>query len=281
MPRQFTPLAICYDFDGTLSPGSMQNYNFIPALGVKPSVFWDEVKRLAREQQGDDVLIYMGHMLHKADGAGVQVSKAAFRNMGATVELFRGVRSWFERIGDYEKRRKIRVEHFIISSGLREMIEGTPIAGKLTAIFASGFWYDHNGVARFPAIGINYTTKTQYLFRINKGSLDVWDHQRINAYVPPEDRPIPFRNMIFVGDGEKDIPCFRLVKDQGGHSIAVYRPGARNGGKGKVHQLIVDGRVNFVVPADYSPGSPIEKLVKGVIDKIASDASLKQLGGKW
>jgi hypothetical protein len=160
------------------------------------------------------------------------------------------------------------------------MIEGTPIANKFTAIFASGFWYDHHGVARFPAIGINYTTKTQYLFRINKGSRDVWDHDRINAYVPPEDRPIPFTNMIFVGDGETDIPCFRLVKEQGGHSIAVYKPGARKGGKAKALRLIEEGLVNFAVPANYGLGSQVDRAIKGIIDKVAADVSLKQRGKK-
>ena len=175
MPRKHTTLAICYDFDGTLSPGYMQDYNFIPALGMKPKQFWKDVKKLSRDQEGDEILIYMGHMLRKADGVesdDVRVTKAAFKKFGASVKLFKGVPGWFNRITKFGKANHVRVQHFIISSGLREMIEGTPVAKHFAAIFASGFWYDRYGVARFPALGINYTTKTQYLFRINKGSLD-------------------------------------------------------------------------------------------------------------
>ena len=232
VPRKHIPLAISYDFDGTLSPGHMQNYDFIPALGMKPKVFWDEVKELAKHQQGDEILIYMGQMLRKADAADVSVTRESFETFGSTLDLFPGVPDWFRRIDDYGREHGVKVEHFIISSGLREMIAGTTIAKHFKAIFASGFWYDQNKVARFPAMAINYTTKTQYLFRINKGNLDVWDHTTINNYVKLADRPIPFTNMVFIGDGETDIPCFRLTKDQGGHSIAVYDPRAVRGQEG-------------------------------------------------
>jgi haloacid dehalogenase-like hydrolase len=277
MRARYVPLAICYDFDGTLSPGYMQDFNFIPALGMKPIDFWKEVKALAQTQQGDEILIYMGQMLKKADSADVQVTKRAFADFGSTVELFKGVSNWFKRIERYGRSKKVRVQHFMISSGLREMIAGTSISVHFKAIFASGFWYDQHGVARYPALAINYTTKTQYLFRINKGSLDVWDHDKINAFVPPAERPIPFANIIFIGDGETDIPCFRLVKEQGGHSIAVYKPRARKGGKQKALGLIGQGRVNFAVPANYTKGSEIELVVKGIIDSVAAEAVLKRL----
>jgi len=278
VPRKYIPLAISYDFDGTLSPGHMQNYDFIPALGMKPKAFWDEVKELAKGQQGDEILIYMGQMLRKADAAEVRVTREAFETFGSTLELFPGVPDWFQRIGEYAREREVRVEHFIISSGLREMITGTPIARHFKAIFASGFWYDQHNVARFPAMAINYTTKTQYLFRSNKGSLDVWDHTTINEYVAPDDRPIPFTNMIFIGDGETDIPCFRLVKDQGGHSIAVYRPRARSGGKKVAEKLIEQGRVHFALPAIYSEGGELDIAIKRLIDKTAADGELHRLG---
>jgi phosphoserine phosphatase len=280
MSHKHVPLAICYDFDGTLSPGYMQNYDFIPKLGVKTSAFWAEVKKLAREQHGDEILIYMGLMLRKADQAGVSVKKEAIERFGQSIDLFEGVEDWFARTTDYGKKHGVAVEHFIISSGLREMIKGTKVGKHFREIFASGFWYDHEGVARFPALGVNYTTKTQYLFRINKGSLEVWDKDKVNSYVAPDDRPVPFKNMVFIGDGETDIPCFRLVKDQGGHSIAVYKPGDRKGGKAVAEKLIAQGRVNFAVPANYTEGKAADLTIKAIIDKIAADGALKRLGKK-
>ncbi len=155
------------------------------------------------------------------------------------------------------------------------MIAGTPISKHFTRIFASSFIYDHHGVASWPAMALNYTTKTQFIFRINKGSLDVYDHSVINDYVPPEERPIPFKHMVFIGDGETDVPCFRLVKDQGGHSIAVYKP---NSQKTKTEKLLKDGRVNFIAPADYNEGKQIDQVVKAIIDKVAVD---RHLYGGW
>jgi hypothetical protein len=277
MASKYIPLAIAYDFDGTLSPDYMQNYDFIPDLGMKPIDFWNEVKEIAKSQEGDEILIYMGHMLHQAGAKQVRVNRTAFAKFGSTVVLFDGVTDWFKRVNAYGKSKKVNVKHFIISSGLREMISGTSIAKYFENIYASGFWYDQHDVARAPAIAVNYTTKIQYLFRINKGFLDVWDNTKINDYIKPEDRPVPFSNMIFIGDGETDIPCFRLVKDLGDHSIAVYRP--RTKGKAeKAADLVDQGRVNFSVPAKYVADGPLDNVVKRIIDKLAADSSLRRLG---
>jgi phosphoserine phosphatase len=281
MARKHVSVAICYDFDGTLSPGYMQNYDFIPRLGMKPASFWSKVKQLAKDQDGDEILIYMGQMLREAAHAGVSVKRQAFVDFGRTIELFDGVEEWFSRINAFAKSHEVALEHYIVSSGLREMIEGTKISGAFKKIYASGFWYDHEGVACFPALGVNYTTKTQYLFRINKGVLDVWDKDKVNKYVLPSDRPIPFSNMLFLGDGDTDIPCFRLVKDLGGHSIAVYKPGARRGGKATADKLKDEGRVNFSVPANYTDGSDLDRAVKGVIRRISAETELWRMGKKY
>jgi hypothetical protein len=193
--------------------------------------------------------------------------------------LFKGVVDWFDRINKYGKEKGVKVQHYIISSGIREMIEGTSIAKKFAATYASSFVYDHNGVAKWPALAINYTTKTQFLFRINKGVLNVYDNSKINEFTPSEDRPVPFSNMVFIGDGDTDIPCFRLVKDQGGHSVAVYKP-STHGTKEKARKLIKDGRVNYIAPADYSENSEMDTFVKRIIDKVAADSALKKLGKK-
>jgi hypothetical protein len=184
---------------------------------------------------------------------------------------------WFDRINKYGRASGVAVEHYVISSGIREMVMGSPIAKKFKAIFASSFCYDHHGIAAWPALALNYTTKTQYLFRVNKGSLHVYDHKIINDFVPHEQRAVPFEQMIFIGDGETDIPCFRLVKDQGGHAIAVYKPKTRKA-KDRPEKLLKEGRVNFISPADYRDKSALDKIVKAIIDKIAADKNLKDLG---
>ena len=277
MTRKLIPVAIVYDFDGTLSPGNIQEYEFVPAIKMTSRKFWDEVDKSSKDHGADPILAYMYLMLKKAQAANVKVQKEDFGKYGKSVALFDGVDDWFDRINIYAKSKGIRAEHFIISSGIREMIAGATIAKNFTAIFASSFMYDQHNVAVWPAIAINYTTKTQYLFRINKDALDVHDNKKINEFLPMEERPIPFKRMIFVGDGETDIPCFSLVKSQGGHSIAVYKPKTK-GAKGKADKLVKDGRVNFVVPADYSDDSIIDTTVKAIIDKIASDCELDFLG---
>ncbi|NTV14916.1 MAG: haloacid dehalogenase-like hydrolase [Desulfobulbaceae bacterium] len=277
MAKKLTPLAIAYDFDGTLAPGNMQEYDFVPAIGMTKKAFWKEVAELAKKHNADHILMYMMHMLDKAQAAHIPVRIADFVDFGRSVTLFEGVSGWFERINRYGKERGLKIEHYIISSGNREMIEGTSIAKKFTAIYASSFIYDHNGVAKWPALAVNYTTKTQFLFRINKGVLNVYDNSKINEFVPKEDRPVPFNNMVFLGDGDTDIPCFRMVKDQGGHSIAVYKPNT-HGAKGKAVKLINEGRVNYIAPANYSENSEIDTFVKAIIDKVAADDSLWQLG---
>jgi hypothetical protein len=264
---KLVPVAICYDFDGTLAPGNMQEYDFIPAIGVSPEEFWTEAYELAKSSDADTILAYMRLMLKKATAADVRVTREAFRAFGSTVELFDGVASWFGRINGYAAERGARVEHYIISSGLREMIEGTRIAEEFSRIFASGFMYDANGAAVWPALAVNYTTKTQFLFRINKGSLEVYDNSLINKYVPRDQRPLPFSNMAYVGDGETDIPCFRLVKDEGGFAAAVYQL-AKPGSREQAERIVAEGRAEIAVPADYTEGSAIDSAVKAFIDGL-------------
>ncbi|MCO5097496.1 MAG: haloacid dehalogenase-like hydrolase [Rhodocyclaceae bacterium] len=267
MAKKYIPMAISYDFDGTLAPGNMQEYDFIPALNVKPREFWKESGGLAEKHEMDQILAYMHLMLEEARKAKVAVRRTDFKSFGAKIELFPGVMDWFKRINAYAKSKGVRLEHFIISSGIREMVEGTPIYREFKKVYASGFMFDHNGVACWPALAVNYTTKTQYLFRINKGSLDVHDNSVINTFVPKGERPVPFEHMIFVGDGETDIPCMRLIKDQGGHSIAVYNPNKR-GTKENAKKLIDEGRATLAAPADYRDGGVIDLAVKAIIDRI-------------
>lgn len=269
MSRMHIPFAIAYDFDGTLSPKNMQEYDFVPKLGIKPAKFWSDAKRMAKEHQADEILTYMRLMIEKAQTSQIPVRKNDFVEVGANIGLFPGVEEWFGRINEYGRQKEIKVQHFIISSGLREMIEGTCIGKHFERIYASGFMYDHNGIACWPALAVNYTTKTQYLFRINKGSLDVHDNTVINTYVEPAKRPIPFSRMVFIGDGETDIPCMRLVKELGGHSIAVYGHG-KKGAKQKASSLVENGRASLSAMADYRENMAIDRAIKAVIDTVAA-----------
>ena len=274
MAKKLIPMAIAYDFDGTLAPGNMQEYNFIPALNMVSGEFWSSVNSLAQKHEMDQILAYMYMMLEEARKAKVAVRKSDFKQFGADITLFPGVEEWFTRINAYAKSKGVKLEHFIISSGIREMVEGTPIFKKFKKVYASGFMFDHNDVACWPALAVNYTTKTQYLFRINKGSLDVHDNSVINKFVPQDQRPVPFENMIFIGDGETDIPCMRLVKDQGGHSIAVYNSSKR-GVKKHADQLVEEGRATLSAAADFHEGSTIDGCVKAIIDKVEAAARVR------
>jgi len=266
MPKKMTmPVAaIMYDFDKTLCTRDMQEYSFIPGLGISADVFWAEAGKLAGKGM-DPILAYMYLMLKKARDADIPIRRENFVSLGHDIGFFPGIDEWFDRIDQYGRERGVAVQHFIISSGLKEIIEGSRIRDKFTKIYACEFHYDANGVADWPLISVNYTTKTQFLFRINKGVLDGTDSDALNRYVPEEDRPVPFRNMIYIGDGLTDVPCMKLVKANGGHSIAVYGKNNRK----KVEELLVDRRVDFLAPADYGPGKDLDVLVKRIIDRMS------------
>jgi 2-hydroxy-3-keto-5-methylthiopentenyl-1-phosphate phosphatase len=270
-------MAIVYDFDGTLSPKNMQEYSFIPQLMMSPKKFWAEVEQKSEEDKADKILTYMHWMLEKARNNQIRVLRSNFRNCGKDVDLFKGVKPWFKRIDEYGKSQQLIIEHYIVSSGIYEMIKGTSIGNVFKKVFASSFVYDHHGVACWPAMAINYTTKTQFLFRINKGCLNVSDDTKINKYVPKKERPIPFERMIYVGDGTTDVPCMKLVKEQGGYSIAVYPPHAP---RKNALSLIKQGRVNVVLPADYRKNKPLDKLVKLIIHKIADEVYIPVESGQ-
>lgn len=256
--------AIMYDFDKTLCTRDMQEYSFIPGLGLTAKEFWAETGMLSSTGM-DKILAYMYLMLNKARSLGKAIKRENFVAMGKEIEFFPGVLEWFDRITAYGLAHNINIEHYIISSGLKEIIEGSVIHERFRKIYACEFHYDSNGVADWPCISVNYTTKTQFLFRINKGILDFTDDFALNRFVPENERPVPFRNMIYIGDGLTDVPCMKLVKEHGGQSIAVYQ----NGDKAGVAELLIHNRVNFISPANYSENLELDCLVKRCIDKMA------------
>lgn len=266
-------LAICYDFDKTLSPDDMQAQGYIQSVGYDVQKFWDESNDLAKANDMDNNLAYMWKMVQESEGRMV-FNKEKLAEYGARVKLFDGVEDWFERIRAYGKTRNVIVEYYIISSGLKEMIEGTKMAraGAFEKIYASSFYFNDRGVAKWPAQIINYTSKTQFLFRIEKGVLDIND-PGVNAYFSPEEIRVPFRNMVYIGDSDTDIPCMKLVNTYGGHSIGVYDPATQN--KKKVYKMMHDKRIRYYAPADYTERSELDLLVKAIIDKTAANEILE------
>ena len=271
-------MAVAYDFDGTLADGNMQEHQFLPDIDMKPDQFWAEVKSLTKEHQADEVLVYMNLMLRKASAAGVPVRRFDFKARGRKIKLFKGVTDWFDRITEFGKSNGVRIEHFLISSGNSEIFAGTAIASKFKHVYASKFIFNENDVADWPALAVNYTTKTQYLFRINKGAHDLSDNTAVNEFIPKKERPVPFENIVFIGDGSTDIPCFRLVKEQGGLSIAVYKPKAK-GAQSKANEYMEDGRVHCVAPADYSEGKQLDRLVKAQVKSVSARCKTEALCG--
>ncbi len=266
-------LAICYDFDKTLSPDNMQAQGYIQSVGYDIEEFWKKSNKLAQDNDMDTNLAYMYTMMTEAEGNFV-FTKRKLAEYGAKVKLFRGVEEWFERIRAYGVAHDVIVEHYIISSGLKEMIEGTFIAksGVFEKIYASSFYYNERGVAVWPAQVINYTSKTQFLFRIEKGTLDIND-PAVNDCFPPDHMRVPFRNIVYIGDSDTDIPCMKLVNSSGGHSIGVYNPETND--KAKVLKMIRDSRIRYFAPADYSDNEELDRLVKAIIDETSTYGMLE------
>ncbi len=267
-------LAICYDFDKTLSPNDMQAQGYIQKVyNGDVADFWRECQELSKNNEMDGNLAYMYKMVQEAHGK-IIFNKSMLEEYGAKVALFPGVEDWFERIRNYGLLHGVLVEHYIISSGLREMIEGTSVAraGAFKKIYASSFMYDAYGVAVWPAQAVNYTNKTQFLFRIEKGVLDVNDHG-VNDYYRPEDIRVPFRNMVYIGDSDTDIPCMKLVNSNGGYAVGVYD--AETADKTKVYKMMRENRIRYFAPADYSEGSELDSLLRLIIERTASNELLE------
>lgn len=264
-------LAICYDFDKTLSPDDMQAQGYIQSVGFDVGEFWKQSNSLASSNDMDQNLAYMLTMKQTAEGR-VLFTRQKLMDYGAEVALFPGVQNWFERIRTYGENRGVIVEHYIISSGLKEMIEGTAVAGEFKKIYASSFYYNENNVAIWPAQVVNYTNKTQFLFRIEKGVLDINDPGVNDSFAPDEMR-VPFRNMVYIGDSDTDVPCMKLVNVNGGYSIGVYNADVKD--KTKVYKMMRENRIKYHAPADYSEGKELDTLLKAIIDRTAENEALE------
>ena len=275
-PRFFqSTIAIVYDFDGTLSPQPMQEYTVLPKIGVEPREFWARVNRDARETESDMMLVYMRHIIEALELGRINVKREDFAAMADAIEYFPGVPTWFQRINQYVKRKsagKVKVRHYLISAGQKEILDGASIRKHFKRIYASEYHFDHHGVATFPKLLVTDTMKTQFLFRINKGREGI--NESINEHMPEAERPIPFQNMIYVGDGMTDVPSMALTKKSGGHTVAVYQPGGK--GREVCVKLLTAGRADFIAPADYRANSRLARRVELLLDAIIADIAYRR-----
>ncbi len=266
-------IALLYDFDKTLCTTDMQEYSFIKNLGLTSEEFWGEAAAITKKHEVEKILAYMCVMIEQCKKKGIPLTEEYLRSCGENVVLYKGVSTWFDRINEFGESLGVNIEHYIISSGTYEIIQGTPIAKYFKKIYACKYMYNEAGEAIWPALAINYTMKTQYIYRISKGTLDVTDDYNLNREQDESLRRIAYNNMIYIGDGMTDIPCMKMVKQRGGKSIALYASGKSDA----VKPLVEDNRINYVCVADYSPNSTLEKIVKLMIENMAI---LEKLKGK-
>ena len=265
MEKQKPIVAFLYDFDKTLCTTDMQNYAFIPSLGMTPEEFWPVANGFGSANRMDGILAYMYTMIRESEKRNLPLTRGKLTNMGRDIVLYPGVEDWFRRINAFGTEQGVRVEHYVISSGLKEIIEGSSISSEFKEIYASEFYYDETGKPVWPKLAVNFTAKTQFVYRINKGVLDVSDDKTLNDSMPDDSKRVPFTNMIYMGDGLSDVPCMKMMRAYGGQAIAVYQESNRIG----VEDLMAKHRVDFIFKADYREGTPLDLTVKNIIRKMA------------
>jgi 2-hydroxy-3-keto-5-methylthiopentenyl-1-phosphate phosphatase len=262
-------VAILYDFDSTLATSDMQNFGFIPSLGMTPAEFWGKTTEFSNKSGVERTLSYLYMMCAMTKQKGIKMTKEWLGEQGKNIEFFPGVLTWFKRINDFGDSCGVKVEHYLISSGNKEIVDGCAIAKEFKVVYACEFLFDDvTKEPTWPKLAINYTQKTQYFFRISKGVYDATDDAGVNEKRP--DRRVPYSNIIYIGDGMTDIPAMIIAKGNGGKSIAVYPRGKEE----KVQDLYKDGRVNYVCPADYRSGMELEKVMQLIIQGVAINERL-------
>ena len=283
METQAPIIAFLYDFDKTLCTTDMEDYAFIPSLGYTPAEFWGRANAFGWENRMDGLLAYMYTMIQECAAQNIKLDRAFLNHCGESIQLFPGVREWFARINAFGESLGVQVEHYVISSGLREIIEGSGIAQEFREIYACEFFYDEEGLACWPKLDVNFTNKTQFVYRINKGILDVSRDKELNDSMPDDSKRVPFTNMIYMGDGLSDVPCMKMMRAYGGQAIAVYQASNRQG----VEKLLADGRVDFIFPADYREGMELDRTVRDILRKMTitdrllevNNRQLRSIGG--
>lgn len=281
--------ALIYDFDNTLIEGNLPDHSLLEEIGWEPEEFWKVSNKRAEDQRADMVCVYMHTLLEKAEEAGKPITREMLERHGKKIKMREGFadgqNSWFKRTGEIAREHGLEIQHYVITSGLAEMVEACPIANDLRAVFGSRYLYDENGKAVGLAHVVNYTNKTQHLFRINKGVHDIADDRKLNEYMHEETRPVPFSNMLFIGDGFTDIPCFSLIKRFQGHTLAVLANEVTtedsdieiaqhimskiNKSFDQIETLVSDGRADHIsLGAHFVPDGRVEQVVEKVARAI-------------
>ena len=265
-------VALLYDFDKTLCTTDMQNYAFIPALGMTPADFWSLANDFGRRNHMDGLLAYMYTMIEECRRRDIRLDRDFLIRCGHAIELFPGVAEWFSRINAFGRELGVEIEHYVLSSGLKEIIEGSGICHEFKEVYACEFLYDAAGLASWPKLDVNFTNKTQFIYRINKGVLDVSDDKTLNSSMPDDSKRIPFPNMVYIGDGLSDVPCMKTMRAYGGQAIAVYQDSNRHA----VEELLSRHRVDFIFPADYREGTALDVTMKNIIRRMAIEHALTE-----
>ena len=257
-------IALCYDFDGTLCTGYMQNQKLIPDCKIDIGKFWSEVIDYSNKNKVDPTLSYMLILENKMHEANLEISRENFIKYGKELELFPGVNDWFKRIKNFGKEKNVDVEHYIISSGLTNMIEGCSFVNELNRVYACEYIFK-NGRGLWPKLSVNYSNKVQFLYRIHKGAFEVNDQEGVNEKKYFGDHiHVPFENMIFFGDGETDVPTFNVLNKNNGKSICIYEDKNQKS-IDIAKKLFSDGRIHHLVKNDYQENSEVDVLVKEII----------------
>lgn len=262
-------VAFLYDFDRTLAVEDMQNFSLIKKLGYTVPEFWDKTEEFCKKYDMDKILGYIYMIMKTAKEKGIPLTREFLQECGKGIKYFDGVTTWFSRINKYAQEKGLVVEHYLITSGNKEIVEGTSIFKEFKSVFGCEYLFDESGEAYWPRQIVNYTLKTQYIFRISKGFINTNDDKEINEKT--QHRRVHYENMIYIGDGLTDVPSMIVVKENGGNSIAVYNKDQIE----KVIDLYDGGRVNYVCKADYSSNSELEKVVKLIIDGISVRETLE------
>lgn len=270
-------VAMIYDFDETLSVTYMQDYILIPSLGMTPKTFWRQANQWSRDNCADQITGSMYYFFKVAKEKGIKLTREFFCDAAKSITYFEGVEDWFERINRYGRMLDLQIEHYIVSSGYEEIIAGASIRKHFKDVFGCSYAFGEDGTPVWPARIVNYSAKTQYLSKINKG-LGKLEDRAVNEFMPDEERAIPFTRMIYFGDGMTDIPSMKLTKQRNGIAIAVYRPKSQH--KQTAVKLLRDGRVNFALPADYREDKQIDCVVKTVLNRMATERDLELLKAK-
>lgn len=258
-------LAIMYDWDQTLSPKYMSEFGLIKPFGFDNNTdYWDYCNNvITKKYNMENELAFLYSIVELSNKTKFPLNRKYLNEVGSQIEFYNGVLTWFDRINEFGKKHDVIVEHYIISSGIYEVIEGSRIFPYFKKVFASSFAYDDKGRPFWPAFSINYTNKTQYIFRIKKNLIDDLNNDgAVNSKYRKKDI-IPYSNMIYVGDGLTDIPCMKIIKEYGGHSICLFEEGMPSENKAK--KIKREGRVNFIANADYAENSDIDKIIKKII----------------